>query len=767
MSSSTSTDNKTVAVIGAGPGGLVAAQKLLRTNALSVTIFDKQPRVGGLWERNNLINPRMQANFCMFTVAFSDLSWDSVDLGDGKPCPIYPRAWMVEKYLEVYKEKFLGGAEWKLDTNVTMAERVGEKDIGKGQGWMLTSVKTIGGKLEESTSFFDYLLVATGYLSKPRSLSCKITESLGEKPTVPILHSTQYRNIEQLYTSRQPSSSPTKQKVLVVGGSHSGSEISALIAFQASNTRWSPFRASTPPSAVEIVHITSHQMLAVPGFVRNPVFPTCSFQPMEYQLYERSLRGPGPLTHTFGLTNPEESIPTKMMIETQLSGESTNPVNDLPAYVVVSENYTQFVESKVIKPYVGELKCLNAGPNNREVTATVKMSDGDMAFDGITAVINATGFDSCCSINFLSDQVLHELGYEKSNTRLPLVLDASYMAQRSSVPDIAVLGFTGVNWGVMEMQSRAIAAEWSSPQPSASVDGKSSTEVAEHIGILRNAINQGRKSEIPQVLFGDYLGLMEQAARELGVERVDSEFGPGMGMVCPARYMDPCSDKGEAEKQMQKLMAVQMQVQSTGLFLARAVFHGLNGKWSSENGSSIEFHPREPTSGAYEFEYLAVETSTEGGEKRSVYRYDEVNDAISVWSVSRFDNLSAGNLSYNLRFLQAVVSLDPSKCSATVIRSPSAAFEIEPVLAYTFAFNGSLLHSLSIERESKEGDATAVDFRRPSEDVFDVGEARDSGARTRRVMEREHLVQEDLESMKREVGKGLKGNCCSRFDCIP
>jgi cation diffusion facilitator CzcD-associated flavoprotein CzcO len=48
-----------VAIVGAGPGGLVAASKLLQTGILSVTIFEKGQRIGGLWAANSLINPEM------------------------------------------------------------------------------------------------------------------------------------------------------------------------------------------------------------------------------------------------------------------------------------------------------------------------------------------------------------------------------------------------------------------------------------------------------------------------------------------------------------------------------------------------------------------------------------------------------------------------------------------------------------------------------------------------------------------------------------
>ena len=92
--------SKTVAIIGAGPAGLIAARKLLTLTSFSFTIFEKAARVGGLWDRESFIHPDMMTNFCRFTGGFSDFSWESVDLG--RHAPVYPRAWMVERYLQEY-----------------------------------------------------------------------------------------------------------------------------------------------------------------------------------------------------------------------------------------------------------------------------------------------------------------------------------------------------------------------------------------------------------------------------------------------------------------------------------------------------------------------------------------------------------------------------------------------------------------------------------------------------------------------------------------
>jgi cation diffusion facilitator CzcD-associated flavoprotein CzcO len=104
----------------------------------------------------------------MFTAAFSDLSWESVDL-NGQPTPVYPKAWMVEKYLQEYAERWIisrkGEDEQRivLGTRVTSAARV----MGK---WRIATITSCSDGDVEKVQYFDYLVIATGYLSGPKPL---------------------------------------------------------------------------------------------------------------------------------------------------------------------------------------------------------------------------------------------------------------------------------------------------------------------------------------------------------------------------------------------------------------------------------------------------------------------------------------------------------------------------------------------------------------------------------------------------------------------
>ncbi|KAF2654451.1 hypothetical protein K491DRAFT_660219 [Lophiostoma macrostomum CBS 122681] len=727
-------NSKSVAVIGAGPGGLIAARKLLKSG-FAVTIYEKGPRVGGLWDRESLINPDMQANFSIFTVSFSDLAWESIEMGTP---PAFPKAWMVEAYLNEYANRYIPDSCFQFNTKVVRAERV-KPTLGQGKTWKLTTSSKK--HIEEHVSTFDYIVIASGYLSTPKPLPCTLSPRLLENPPIPIIHSTQCRNISQLMPGISTRSS-VPQKVLVIGGSHSGSEITTSLALQASNFHYSPSLPSVHTTDIEIIHITPHQMFASPCFPRDYMSPTCTFEPFEYKVFDRATRPQEPLTHEFGLTNPQENAGMKMLMQTVVNGsvDSETLRNDLPPYGVVSETYNQFVQDERIRVIVGQVKSLNLQDQNTKahahstVTATVLDQNGQtIELEGITAIVNATGFNSADSLSFLSSTIKADLGFDPDSARLPLILDASYLSQRSNVPDIAVLGFTGVNWGVMEMQARAISRRWSGePIPE---DAETCKAVAQQIVQFRHAIKENRRSEIPQVLFGDYIGLMESGAQDMRLRRVNGAFGEFEGMVCPARYIDSPSssssddddddDKAEAEKMMKLLQTVQHRARTEGLYLARAVFLGLQGRWTSPTDPDHEewtFHPRLPTRRGFEMEYLAIgdginqdadSDSNSDSDSRTVFRYDEVHDQISAWTVDPDDALSAQSLAFTLKFDRAT---EPSACSARVVRGESGGMLVDEEMVYTFGFKGCWLDGFRMQKEMGDGAMHVVEFVRPGED---------------------------------------------------
>jgi dimethylaniline monooxygenase (N-oxide forming) len=141
-----------VAVIGAGPGGLVAARYLL-SEGLEPVLFEQGKRIGGQWSgepRQSGVWPSMRTNTSRIMTAFSDLPHEP-------GTPTYPSNQCMSKYLERYAQMFDLTRRIRLNTPVLEVRRDAD-----GDGWW---VKTAAG--EERFERFKRVVVASGRYNKP------------------------------------------------------------------------------------------------------------------------------------------------------------------------------------------------------------------------------------------------------------------------------------------------------------------------------------------------------------------------------------------------------------------------------------------------------------------------------------------------------------------------------------------------------------------------------------------------------------------------
>lgn len=125
--------SKSVAIVGGGPAGLVAAKTLLHhagSSKFNVTVFEATERVGGMWralpgEKGDKCSPEMRTNLSRYTVSFSDMSWSAANLSDpltgstpSGSLPMFPKAWQVGRYLEAYVKRFLPDNAVRLNRRV-------------------------------------------------------------------------------------------------------------------------------------------------------------------------------------------------------------------------------------------------------------------------------------------------------------------------------------------------------------------------------------------------------------------------------------------------------------------------------------------------------------------------------------------------------------------------------------------------------------------------------------------------------------------------
>ncbi|ROV90922.1 hypothetical protein VMCG_09967 [Cytospora schulzeri] len=680
---------KSVCIIGAGPSGLVAAKTLLHQPSgsepgFSVTVFEAQPRIGGLWPADKddgagLVHPLMVANQSRNTMQFSDLAWED-------DAPQLPKAWHVGRYLQQYLSKYCAFEEerfhlrlgWKVERAVPVHE-------DQGRRWRVTA-RSEDGVVDENE--YDYLLIASGFFGKP---AIPNVPGLKEAQGIPIIHSSRYRDLETLL----PNGDAKGGKILVVGGQMSGVEIAGTIASHLSSAANSP-NADKLPGADKY---TIHHIIQRPTWV-FPLFTTpvagstaAPFLPLDLSSYNLANR-PQPLTNAQGHI-PKDAARMVQGIYKNILGTDQSEYSpllvateedlDAPPYIAVSDWYTDFVRSGLISPSQGKLSSVTSS------TATITSNSNDSEPTTITdvaAIVLATGFEAAPSISYLPDEIQQTLAVDSTNLDNTLLL-AFHGTHHPEVPNLGFVGFyRSPYWGVMEMQARFLTELWTQQQQgkiSSSLQQALSTDTS--LSRLASLRGDTRVSQFPM---GDYAFLMQEFADalDMGLFMTVGETPPlphnGMPMdiLTPARYASKgltAAQHKELDKSLRQTNETAVAGLTRGKFVARAVFRSLLGEWQLERDliSKLPSHPSGHWSGTAKFllrqattdgrkcvngdasgdeaaddepglEYLYIEegnfTATNGltfrATRRYVWRYDEKSDKLSVWFVRTGDKYS-------------------------------------------------------------------------------------------------------------------------------
>lgn len=367
---------KSVCVIGAGPAGLVAA-KTLKERGYHVTIFEAEDSIGGMWraqpgEYGDKCSPEMRINLSRYTVAFSDLSWSSVDLSPSSPTtPMFPKAWQVGQYLQTYAQKFNLDACIKLNTPITKVRQV------EGSGaWGVTCVERKSDGPGPSTYTFDFLLVASGFFAWPAS-------SMDPCPNVYsacVMHSSLFRELTGL----------TKQagKIAVIGGGISGSEAAAQAAFQISSARWSPGTTKSVHADSKVHHIINRPFYCIPRYLPQDVShpngdinSAPRFLPLDLAMYNLSRRGTGQISASISTVPADKAQKGHEFMRLVIGGDQSNvdwpelvytdDQTQYPGYTGITDTYMEFVRSGIIVPVRGWVDSIK-GHESIDFTVRVK-----------------------------------------------------------------------------------------------------------------------------------------------------------------------------------------------------------------------------------------------------------------------------------------------------------------------------------------------------------------------------------------------------------
>jgi dimethylaniline monooxygenase (N-oxide forming) len=186
-----------VAVIGAGPSGLVAA-KSLQEEGLEPVVFEQADGVGGQWHApspHSGVWPGMRANTSKTLDTFSDFP-------PAESLPMFPRFEELRDYFRSYAKAFALERTIHLQTPVHRIER-------DGGHWRVIAGDGGGER-------FDGVVVASGRFNRPHRPTIEGLETF----TGSVVHSFHYRGRDAL----------RGQRVVVLGNSVSGTEIASDLA---------------------------------------------------------------------------------------------------------------------------------------------------------------------------------------------------------------------------------------------------------------------------------------------------------------------------------------------------------------------------------------------------------------------------------------------------------------------------------------------------------------------------------------------------------
>jgi hypothetical protein len=193
--------NQSVAIIGAGPGGIVAA-RYLKSEGLHPILFEQSSRLGGQWSGDPACSgiwPSMRTNTSRVMTAFSDLPHP-------EGTPTYPTNQAIGAYLQHYAEHF------DLVPHIRFNTAIRELRRDEATGYILCT--------DAGEEHFDRVVVASGRYNKPAIPDvpglASFTGSAG------VLHGFDYNQPESFRGLR----------VLVAGCSISALEIASDLAMQ-------------------------------------------------------------------------------------------------------------------------------------------------------------------------------------------------------------------------------------------------------------------------------------------------------------------------------------------------------------------------------------------------------------------------------------------------------------------------------------------------------------------------------------------------------
>ncbi|BDC49519.1 monooxygenase [Bryobacterales bacterium F-183] len=477
-------------VIGAGIAGLVTA-KVLKEDGFAVTVFDRDPEIGGVWASFRTY-PNLRANNSRITYSFSDFPYPpGTDL--------FPTASQVRSYLNSYVDHF------GLRPLIRLSTLVQRVEPAPSSGYRVTVHQAEAATTE--ALHFDFVVVCNGVFSDPR---LPVIENASQFAGS-ILHSSQVTGAERL----------SGKRVMVVGAAKSGLDCAALSADHAAHT--------------VLLFRRAHWM--APRYLPNGLpAEKAFFNRFTAALveYHRSSRRSALFHRNFGwLINAWWRLQGKLMLLAGNVPSSMIPDTPLPGGLVFAGAGAEFFEAIYagkVEPRRGIIKRIT-GPHTVEIEST---SPGAPVRSSVDAdvIILATGWRQ--SLDFLSPELAESVRPSSKGGKFRLY-------RRILPPAFPGLAFNGYSSSLACQLSSELAAHWLSDHFQGRLNLPSPEEMEAEIDRVQAWTSTALPGRDQGFFIGGYLiHYLDELMQDMNLEpkRIRGILGHYFSQIRPDQWKD-------------------------------------------------------------------------------------------------------------------------------------------------------------------------------------------------------------------------------------